>query len=441
MSGFSRRDVLKLGLGSAIIAASGARSASAEAAAPPEFRLVPEKGARLRVLRWKPFVQGEIDFFVANSRRFSDVTGIDVRLEIENWEEVRPKASMAASIGGGPDIIFGTNDDPHLFPDKLVDLSDLAEYLGRKYGGWYDTARSYGTRNKRWIALPQGAAAACLNYRSSHVRAAGFETIPDDHAGLLDLCRKLKKNGTPAGFALGHATGDANVFAHWCLWSHGGRVVDEKNRIVLESPETIAAIEYAKLLHETQAWGTLSWLDANNNKAFLAGEISLTNNGISIYATAKNASDPRLQAIAGDMEHAQFPQGIAGKANQYNLLFQAYLFKYSKFPNAAREYLRFMWEREQYDPWMIAANGYLTQPLVHYEKNPIWTVDRKNTPFRDAFRVTIPNGHAGELGAGSAATLGNFVVVDMFADACSGARTPREAARFAAERARRFYET
>jgi len=28
------------------------------------------------------------------------------------------------------------------------------------------------------------------------------------------LCKALKKNNTPAGFALGHATGDANGWLH-----------------------------------------------------------------------------------------------------------------------------------------------------------------------------------------------------------------------------------
>ena len=32
--------------------------------------------------------------------------------------------------------------------------------------------------------------------------------------------------------------------------------------------------------------GVASWLDPNNNRAFLAGEVSITNNGISIYTAA-----------------------------------------------------------------------------------------------------------------------------------------------------------
>jgi hypothetical protein len=43
--------------------------------------------------------------------------------------------------------------------------------------------------------------------------------------------------------------------------------------------------------------GTLSWLDPNDNKAFLDGQVSVTNNGISIYYAAKNSQDPKVKVI------------------------------------------------------------------------------------------------------------------------------------------------
>ena len=240
MSKFTRRDVFKLGAGAAMLSATGARVAPAFAA---DFKPVPEKGAKLRVLRWKQFVPGDIASFMESTKKYTALTGVEVRVDTESWEDVRPKAAVAANIGAGPDIIIGTNDDPHKFPEKLLDLTDLADYLGQKYGGWYDICRTYGTRNKRWIALPQGINGSCINYRISAVQKAGFDTVPKDLAGFLTLCQKLKAQGSPpAGFALGHATGDANNWCHWALWSHGGKVVDEKSNVVLDSPETIAAL-------------------------------------------------------------------------------------------------------------------------------------------------------------------------------------------------------
>ena len=72
--------------------------------------------------------------------------------------------------------------------------------------------------------------------------------MPDDLNEFLTLCQKLQKIGHPAGFALGHAVGDANGYANWLLWTHGAYLVDEKGKVALDSKETIAALKYAKEL-------------------------------------------------------------------------------------------------------------------------------------------------------------------------------------------------
>ena len=444
MSNIDRRDFLKMSAGLAAgIATGDVLAQDKKAAAVPALNLKPEKGAKLRVLRWKRFVQGDEDMWLANTKKFTEKTGIEVRVDSEGWEDVRPKAAVAANIGSGPDIIISTFEDAHQYPDKLVDVSDVANYLGAKYGGWYDAPVAYGTehgKGKKWIALPMGCAGNALVYRDSHMKAAGFSTFPKDTDGFLKLMQAMKAKGTPGGFALGNATGDGNVWCHWLLWAFGGKMVDGKNNVVINSPETIKALEYAKELYQTFVPGTLSWLDPNNNKAFLDGQISVTCNGISIYYAAKTSPDPKLKEIAADIQHANMPIGPIGRPTELNLFFPMMLFKYSKYPNAAKEYLRFMMEKEQYEPWQQAAIGYVTQPLRAYESNPIWSVDPKHTPYRDAMKIMIPNGYAGEMGYASAASMADFIVVNMIAEAASGSKTPKEAAERAAQRASRYYK-
>ena len=404
-----------------------------------ELSFKPEAGAKLRMLRWKRFVQGDEDQWLANTRKFTEKTGIEVTTDAENWEDIRPKAAVAANIGNGPDIIITTNDDAHQYPDKLADVSELAEYLGKKYGGWYDLARQYGTDGRRWIGIPMGAGASAVVYRDSQVKAAGFTGIPKDTAGFLKLCQSLKAKGTPPGMALGHATGDANIWCHWLLWSHGAKLVDQNNRVAINSKETVAALEYAIKLYETFIPGTLSWLDPNNNKAFLSGEISLTTNGVSIYYTAKNSTDPKVRAMADDIYHANMPIGPIGRPTEMGLAFIAVLFKHSKYPQAAREYLRFMWEKEQYEDWMEAALGFVTQPLRAYEAAPVWKSDPKRFAYRDSVKYMLPNGWPGKLGTASAAVMADFVVVDMIATACTRSASIQDAIRQAEKRAERYY--
>ncbi len=436
----TRRDLLRStaglaaagALGSNLILPNGAR-------AQDTMSFEPEEGAKLRVLRWRRFVEGDEVLWMENTAKFTEQTGVEVQIDNESWEDVRPKAAVAANVGSGPDIIIGWFDDPHQYPDKLVDLTDVAEYLGGKYGGWYPVAERYGKKGDRWIGLPLGAAGACMVYRQSWVQEAGYETFPTDYQEVLECAKKLHANGHPMGMALGNAVGDGNGWTHTILWGFGGRMVNEANEVVLNSPETVAALEYVKELYQTFVPGTLSWQDSHNNKAFLAGELGATNNGISVYYAAVTSEDEATKKLAEDIYHVNMPIGPVGKPTELHLFTQAMLFQHSKFPNAAKEYLRFMWEKEQYEPWQAAARGYITHPLAAYESNPIWTEDPKHTPYRDTVKNMLWNGYAGDLGYASAAAMADYIVVNMFAEAAAGERSPKEAAERAHARAERYY--
>ena len=114
----------------------------------------PENGAQLSMLRWKYFVQSEDDAFVALIDAFTKATGVKVNVSRESYEDVQPKASVAANTGAGPDLFWGLYSLPHLFPQKCVDVTDVADYLGKKYGGWVPSAVTYGKSGNKWIAIP-----------------------------------------------------------------------------------------------------------------------------------------------------------------------------------------------------------------------------------------------------------------------------------------------
>ena len=438
MSDFNRRKFLENSAGVAAVATAGSMLSLPSYSQTLSFK--PEKDAKLRVLRWSRFVQGDIDAYMVNVKKFTEKTGIQVRIDNEGWEDVRPKAAVAANTGAGPDIILSTNDDANLYPDKLLDVSDLAEYLGKKYGGWYPACEAYlRPDGKKWIGIALGASGSYMVYRTSYLKAAGFDSFPKDTAGFLAMCKALHAKGTPPGMALGNATGDG-LWTNWLIWSHGGQLVDKNNKVIIDSPETIKALDYAKELYQTFIPGTLSWLDPNNNKAFLDSQISVTNNGISIYYAAKNATDPKVKELAADINHASFPIGPVGVATESHLFFNQMIMKYTKYPNAAKEFLRFMMEREQFDPWLTGAGGYIAQPLRAYESTAIWTSDPKNTPYRDGVKNMRPAGYAGKLGYASAGASADFIVCNMVAEAASGSKTPKEAAERAQKRAERYYK-
>src|SRR3954462_1291264 len=186
----TRRDALALGASAAALAVAGASAQTTSAikaadVAAPKFAI--EKGASLRMLRPVRFVQADEDVFRANAAKFSKETGVEVKVDFVGWEDINQQTAVTSNSGAGPDIIIGFSDAPHIYIDKLVELTDVADYLGKKYGGWQNLAKAYGKKAKSdtWIGLPFGATAGPLIYRKSILKSVGFDKAPEDLPGFL----------------------------------------------------------------------------------------------------------------------------------------------------------------------------------------------------------------------------------------------------------------
>jgi multiple sugar transport system substrate-binding protein len=439
MTAMTRRSLLRAGgalTAGTLMAASDLTGWAQCWAAQQPF--VPEKGATLRLLRWRGFVatQPEEEAFARMVAAYTAATGVSVEVAATPLEEVPLKAIMSAAAGNGSDLVWSLNDDAHLIPDKLVDVSDVADYLGRKLGGWYPVAKEYGMGDGRWICLPVAIKGYNLSFRTSWIKEAGFNAFPTTLDQFMRLAKQLKRDRHPMGFALGKAPSDGNNWCYWLLWAFGGGVADLDNRVIINRPETLAALDYARELFLQLVEGTLSWTDKDNNEAFFSGAISCTNNPIVLYAKMRTENNP----MADDIDHAFFPVGLSGEPAELHVMYPMMLFKHSRYPNAAKAFMAFFMERPQYDAWLHSAGGYLSHTLKGYNDNSVWTEDPKRTVFRDAAARSKSFAYPGRLNYTASAVLSDLVVVRMFADAASGRHTPKEAARTAERRIAQYFQ-
>ena len=88
------------------------------------------------MLRPVRFVQADEDVFRANAAKFTEKTGVEVKVDFVGWEDINQQTAVTSNSGAGPDIIIGFSDAPHIYADKLIELTDVADYLGKRYGGW-----------------------------------------------------------------------------------------------------------------------------------------------------------------------------------------------------------------------------------------------------------------------------------------------------------------
>jgi multiple sugar transport system substrate-binding protein len=113
---------------------------------------------------------------------------------------------------------------------------------------------------------------------------------------------------------------------------------------------------------------------------------------------------------------------------------------YSKYPQACKALMAYMLEADQFNKWIDSAQGYLTHCLNAYDANPVWTADPKRTVFRDAAKRSLTAGGLGSVGEKAATAIADFLVLDMFANYCTGREDVKGSIAGAERLAKRIYK-
>ena len=332
----SRRRFLAISAGAA---ASGVEGIVAARRAPAYAQ-----GTRLHLLQWSHFIPAADTLFEAQATEFGKQAGVEVKIERINQNDLQARATASIQSGAGPDIIILANNHAHLYEASLVDVSDVAEEIGSKQGGWYDYAKVNCVAGGRWIGVPQFIISWAITYREDWFKEAGFE-YPKTWDDFRKVGRALKAKGRPFGQAFGHSINDPNNWCYPLVWMWGGMEVRADGRgVVLNSKNTLDAVKFNNVLwKEVFDEGGLAWDDSNNNRAFLSSEISLTGNAPSIYVAARQ----KFPDVYKGTNHGHYPPGPAGRF-YWLPAWNSVVMRYSKNQKAAKDFIRFYMDRAQY---------------------------------------------------------------------------------------------
>src|SRR4051812_18369059 len=351
---------------------------------------------------------------------YEKLTGIKIRYELVSVGGLQTRVTTVAETKTGPDMTLNFFNWPFLYDEKYVDVGDVAEEVGKKSGGWHEAAKEAVIVNGKWKAIPFGNVGQLMNWRTDWFKEAGYDKFPDTWDELLEAGIKLKANGHPFGFELGHGFGDNHGWLYPLLWSYGGREVEADGKtVVIDSAETARAVDYCRRLYkETMLEDCLGWTDVSNNKAFLSEQISCTNNAESILWLAKK-DFPEMAKVIDQSEN---PKGPKGRFHMLNPQAHA-IFSHTPDKQAAKDFLRWLMAPKQLGPWYDVAVTYY-QPFLHaYDDAPMWKVEPRNLPYRDALKTAHLPGWPAPLSRAQSETIAKFVVIDMFAKACAGKST------------------
>ncbi len=443
MARIHRRKFLKLsGAGAIAASAGGGLAAIFASGRAPAYA----QATSVHYLRWSDFVPASDKLLKEQiAPQCEKALGIKLNIEMVNANDLQARITSAIQSGSGPDIIYAIGNWPQLYAQSVADVSDVAEATGEAQGGYYDVSRLVATVGGKWIGAPWTTGGGLLTYRKSWFEEIGYSggKFPQTWEEYREAGKKLKAKGRPFGQTLGHTFGDAPSYWYPYLWSWGGKEVEADGKTVaLNSKEVVESVKFAVgFWKDGYDEGGLAWDDSSNNRAYLSGTISCTNNGASIYLEAKKKPDSYLTEkgtpLWQDTLHAPLPKGAGG---QFALPFPStnMLMGYSKNQKPAKDVLRWINSKEVYGQWFTSQQGYSDGSTKDWEKDPVWNVDPVLLPFRD-----IPNkgrlaGYAGPPGRASAEAITKYIMVDMYAKAVQGMAT-EEAVKWAHDELVKIY--
>jgi multiple sugar transport system substrate-binding protein len=451
-----RQFILK---GASLVAAG----AAAAATGPSVLVRRASAAGQLKILQWSHFVPAYDKWFDPWAKEWGQKKGIEVTVDHVSFADVVPRATAEVAAQAGHDIhmFLGLAS---AFEEHVIDLADVVATLEKKHGKQVELARrsTYNPFTKKQLALSDMWVPDPGNYHKKVWTEIGVPNGPSTYEDLVKAAPEIKKKfpqlQIPIGIGLSQDI-DSNMAVRNILWCHGGSIQDKDGNVVLNSPETLKALEYTKRLYQvgmTQA--VLSWNAASNNQAFNAEETSYILNSISAYRTAQ---DNKLPVIPNYYFVPALKGPTGTQLSSEHVMSGYVIWKFSKNQDAAKEFLVALVDAsregtmasklynfpsffgaaaEANTPMNRKADAGMAWVAAQCKKDPFGSepVD-KLAVLADSIHWSTNLGYPGYGHPAEGEIFDTYVLTDMFAKASTGALSPKDAMTEASTRAKEIF--
>jgi multiple sugar transport system substrate-binding protein len=424
----SRRDFVKT---------AGVGVASASLLTMLDARQAPAqiKGTTLRILQWSHFVPAYDTWFDQFAKEWGDKNGVKVRVDRIPHLELPSRIAAEFAAGTGHDLIYFVGTIlTGLYYKNLVDLTDVSEKIGQKWGGWIPAALPISVVDGRWYAIPDFYIVAPMLWRKDLFDQSGLPA-PDTWEQARAAARTLKPKGHPTGIAFSHCN-DANLFLRSILFSHGAQEADPTGKnVLIDSKEMREGLRFLKaMFDEGMSAEVFSWDDASDNRFLASGIACWVHDAISAYRTTEDTNPPVFQNTYLALE----PAGLPGKRVSISNPNVYAIWKSSKNQQAAKEFLLHL--ADSWKEGMTGSRGY-NMPFIKagYQKPmPVIGTDPKLQILQDFPNIVGFAGYPGPFTPPVQEVVATFVLPDMCTRVARG-QSPDEAIKWAAGEYRRIY--
>jgi multiple sugar transport system substrate-binding protein len=258
--------------------------------------------------------------------------------------------------------------------ERLLTYADLgllepAEWWFEKYGDDVVPLASIPYKGVHWD-IPYALTSEMWWYREDLFTEAGMEP-PQTWDEFLTAAEHFNDPENDFyGIAIAAGSGEWTAWHYQVfLWQNGGFVFDTDLQPLVDSPESIEALNYMKELYQYSPPDSSTWEWWDSIDAFVAERVALSMYGGRLLVhTARD--NPELAPVTRVLDQ---PKGEirAGPLSRKSHAIMA------NAPNKelAKEFLDFLMKPENLLPFLRTVPVHLTPPLVSYRTSPLYMDD------------------------------------------------------------------
>jgi ABC-type glycerol-3-phosphate transport system substrate-binding protein len=386
----------------------------------------------LKILLWSHFVPAHDQWFDPFVQDWAKRVGVNVTVDHINQAEIPPRAAAEIQAGQGHDLIQYIATLSQYEP-SVVDLKDVVQEAEKRHGKMLDVVRksSFNPNTDKYYAYAPAWAPDPGDYRKSMWEKIGMPQGPTSWDELLKGGAEIKKSqGVQMGIGMSQEI-DSNMAGRALLWSFGGSIQDENEKVVINSPETVAAVEFmTRLYKESMTPEVFSWNAASNNQGLIAGQMSYILNSISAWRTAQ-AENP---SVADDIFFLKALKGPSTALVAQHVMYNWIVPSFAKNVDAAKEFLL------HYTANLPSVT--YNSKLYDFPAFPDLVPDLDSWLSKDPFGANPPDklsvlkdsldwctniGHPGPASPAIGEVLYTFVIPNMYAKAAREELSPKQA--------------
>lgn len=275
-------------------------------------------GTAIRITQWSHFVPRYDEWFDQYAQKWADAHNVDVTVTHIGIADIPSTLASSIAAGKGP-TMMEMLVAPAAFVEGLTPINDVNAAAKATFGDRAPACghSSYLPVKDMWYGFCHGWVPVAGAYRTDLWAAAGYPDGPKSYAELLEGGGKIfEQTGIPVVAGMSPSL-DSELFIRAVIWSFGGSIQDGNGTVVLDSPETLAAIQYIKKLYEAAMTPEVFAQNAaSNNQSFIVGHASFIGNSISFFRSAQSIDSPMAAktgfrpGLTGPTGKAYFPANL-----------------------------------------------------------------------------------------------------------------------------------